>query len=159
MKRFFFLTLLSALLLISCKPKESSKTSEINFKQEGFVSIIKSKGDTLKFEAEFADNSEESAMGLMYRREMKKNQGMFFLLGYEQEQSFWMKNTYIPLDILFIDHNMEIVHIHKNAIPLDETMIPSQKMALYAFEINGGLSDQLGIKEGQRISFNKTIQP
>jgi uncharacterized protein len=106
-----------------------------------------------KFDIEVVQDEMSKARGLMFRKSMEENQGMLFIFDQEKLQSFWMRNTYISLDIIFIDSNKKIVHIAKNTVPLTDTPVPSIKPAIYVFEIKAGLSDKLGLKEGDRINF------
>ena len=93
----------------------------------------------------------------MYRKSMKENQGMLFVFHEEKPRSFWMHNTYIPLDIIYLNKEKEIVSIAKNAAPLSETSRPSEGDAMYVLEINGGLSDKLGLTKGDRMTFESLI--
>lgn len=106
-----------------------------------------------KFSVGFAKTSYEHEIGLMNIKIMPNDKGMLFIFNDAQIQSFWMKNTYIPLDIIFIDENFEIINIAKNTIPLDSSILyTSEKVAKYVLEINGNLSDSLGISKGMKIS-------
>lgn len=89
----------------------------------------------------------------MYRQTMQQNQGMLFVFPDEQIRTFYMKNTFLPLDIIYINANKEIISIVKNARPMDETSLPSEKPAKYVLEINAGLTDAWGIEIGDHISY------
>lgn len=104
-------------------------------------------GDAL-FTVEVADDSGERAQGLMNRTSMPRSAGMLFVFDSPGPRAFWMKNTLIPLDMLFVDRTGRIAHIHENAIPLDETPIPGGDNVFAVLEVNGGLSARFGIKEG-----------
>jgi uncharacterized membrane protein (UPF0127 family) len=104
------------------------------------------------FQVEIADDQAERALGLMYRREMDDDEGMLFDFGSEQPASFWMRNTYISLDMLFIKADGTIESIAERATPLSDESIPSKGSVRYVLEINGGLSDELGIEPGDAIS-------
>lgn len=108
------------------------------------------KGDwgTARFSVEIADTDAERAQGLMNRPSMPRGAGMLFVYPYAQSVSFWMRNTLIPLDMLFIDPDGAVLRIHENAIPLDETGISGGRGVLAVLEINGGLSSDLGINVG-----------
>ncbi|MDO5104728.1 DUF192 domain-containing protein [Capnocytophaga sp.] len=131
------------------------KAPEIEFTKEAEVSIFK--GDNLlkTIDVEFADTPEETALGLMYRKSMQENQGMLFIFSDEEMRSFYMKNTEIPLDIIYLDKDKKVVSIAKNAKPFDETSLPSEAPAMYVLEINGGLSDKWGIEKGDFIEVKK----
>ncbi len=104
-----------------------------------------------EFTVELADDPQERATGLMHRQSMPRYEGMLFIYDRPQPISFWMRNTLIPLDMLFIDPDGRIAHIHENAVPLDETPISGGPGRIAVLEINGGLSRQLGIKVGDEI--------
>jgi uncharacterized protein len=111
-------------------------------------------GDTLKvISIEVADTDAKRAQGLMWRRTMPDTVGMLFVFEEENYQSFWMKNTFIPLDIMYVNSAMEIVSIHYNAIPFSEQSIPSPKPAQYVVEVIAGFARQNGINTGDRISY------
>lgn len=113
--------------------------------------IVTAKGDKRAFDVEIARKPEEQAYGLMNRTSMPKDHGMLFIFNGEAERSFWMKNTLIPLDMLFIRSDGVIHRIHGSAIPNDLTPIFSQGPAVAVLEINGGRAADLGIKAGDRV--------
>ncbi len=128
--------------------------SGITFKKQGSLSFISKEGKVLSnIDVEFADDNFKRMQGLMYRKEMAENQGMLFIFEIEDYQSFWMKNTILPLDIIFVNVNKEIVKIHKNTTPFSEQSYSSGKPALYVVEVNAGYTDKYGIKEGDKISW------
>ena len=145
-----------ALILPRFFSNESNRVQEIeitpqdiDFTRDGEVSIFKN--DSLIQTIEFAKNDEERALGLMYRSSMDEHQGMWFIFPEEAPRSFYMRNTEIPLDIIYLDKDKKVVSIAKNARPYDETSLPSEKPAMYVLEINGGLSDKWGIEKGDRM--------
>ena len=110
----------------------------------------KAKGDII-FDIEIADTMNERATGLMYRKEMPENRGMLFIFNDLDERNFWMKDTFIPLDMIFFDSNYKVVRIVKNARPCESEpceVFSSVRPARYVLEINGGLSSKYGIVEG-----------
>lgn len=108
-------------------------------------------GKLYNFGVELALTPAEQSKGLMYRTVLPENAGMLFYFGANQPRSFWMRNTLIPLDIIFIKLDGTIHHIHENAIPKDETPISSLGSVGAVLEINGGLSRKLGIQPGDKI--------
>lgn len=105
------------------------------------------------FRVQVADTEPTRATGLMFRTEMPVSEGMIFLFEKQQSLTFWMKNTLIPLDMVFFDQNWKIVSIQKNAEPCKADpcgLYPSSGPAKYVLEINGGLSDKLGILQGAK---------
>jgi len=93
-----------------------------------------------RFTVEIADDPQERAVGLMNRPEMPRSSGMLFIYEQPQRVAFWMENTLIPLDMLFLTPDGVVQRIHENAIPLDRTAIPGGDGILAVLEINGGLA-------------------
>lgn len=117
---------------------------------EGAVTLRGSFGQT-SFSVEIADTARERAIGLMHRLSLPAREGMIFFYPAPGPVAFWMRNTLIPLDMLFIAPDGRITKIHKNAVPLDETPIHGGDQVLAVLEINGGLSQKLGIKAGNVV--------
>ncbi|MFK7745415.1 MAG: DUF192 domain-containing protein [Roseobacter sp.] len=118
------------------------------------------KGDwgQARFSIEIADDPDERATGLMHRTEMASAAGMLFVYPRPQTMSFWMRNTLIELDLIFVDQRGVVQHIHHRAQPLDETPILGGKGLTHVLEINGGMSARLGIEVGsvlQHPSFSQ----
>ncbi len=105
----------------------------------------------VRFSVEIADDPQEHAVGLMNRESMAFSAGMLFIYPRPQPISFWMRNTLIPLDMVFIDPQGVVQHIHHRAQPLDETSIFGGDNLLATLEINGGLSERLGITVGSQV--------
>lgn len=130
--------------------------AEPRFTKEAELSVLDSNNVLVsKFDIELAESMAEIQYGMMYRKSMDPKTGMLFLMGQERPQSFYMKNTYVSLDIIYINDAMEIVSIQKNANPLDETSLPSYKPASLVLELKGGLCDELGIQPGFKIKWNR----
>ncbi len=106
---------------------------------------------TARFTVETALTPQDQAMGLMYRESLPRLAGMLFVYEEEAELGFWMRNTLIPLDMIFTDAAGRVVRVHENAVPLDETVIRSGGPALAVLEINGGLSSEFGIGPGDEL--------
>lgn len=104
-----------------------------------------------RFNVEIADTPQERARGLMYRESLPQSAGMLFLYERTQQLSFWMRNTLIELDMLFVDPQGVVRHIHHRAQPLDETPISGGPGLIAVLEINGGLAARLGIDEGSAL--------
>jgi hypothetical protein len=116
------------------------------------LTITSATGDH-KFAVELATSPAQQEQGLMYRRSMAADAGMLFDFGRPQPTTFWMKNTLIPLDMLFVGADGRIVNIHERAVPMSETMIPSQGMVRAVVELNGGTAARLGIRPGDRVIY------
>lgn len=108
------------------------------------------------FSVDIAETPAQQERGLMFRKKMNDFEGMFFIFGGDEVRYFWMRNTLIPLDIIFIDSSFVIVHVHRNAKPLDETLISSRKPARYVLEINAGKADACRIEPGGRVRFTRS---
>ena len=115
-------------------------------------------GPSVVVPVEIADDPAERARGLMGRRDLPPGQGMLFIYEYPQQVSFWMRNTLIPLDMIFIDARGEVRHVHPMARPLDETPIPgaaagdSAPERLMVLEVPGGDVARLGIVPGMVLA-------
>jgi uncharacterized protein len=112
---------------------------------------LRDRDATLRFNVEVADDAAERAQGLMNREQMPRFSGMLFVYEQPQPVAFWMRNTLIPLDILFFDGAGRLQRIHADAVPLDETPIPGGEAIRYVLEINGGQAEELGIDPGAEI--------
>lgn len=138
--------------------KKSKKVVENNslfkFKKEGELTFNSKNGEYISsIEIEFANDDNERATGLMFRTEMAENNGMLFLFPYERMQSFYMRNTFISLDIIYVNSKFEIVTILKNTEPFSETSLVSTKPAQYVVEVIAGYTDKYGISLGDKISW------
>jgi len=100
------------------------------------------------FTVEIADDNAERSQGLMHVESMGTLEGMLFVYDAPRRASFWMRNTLIPLDMIFAGVDGTILGVHENAIPMDETNIDGGPDVMYVLEINGGLAARLGIGEG-----------
>ena len=104
-----------------------------------------------RFTVEVADDVDERSRGLMFRERLAFSAGMLFAYDRPQRVSFWMRNTLIPLDMIFMDAEGRVTRIHENAVPLDETDIPGGDAVQFVLEINGGLATRLGIEVGSEL--------
>ena len=109
----------------------------------------------ITFNVEVAKTKEERRTGLMYRKKLLNNEGMLFIFPREKIIKLWMKNTYIPLDVIFISENKVIVDIKKNMEKLSETIVKSKVKSRYALEFNAGLINKLDIEIGDKVLFNE----
>ena len=121
------------------------------------LEIINDTGNPIHYPVEVAKTNEEQAEGLMYRLELKQNGGMLFLFNNEKKASFWMKNTLIPLDIIFINKNGSINKIYKNTIPKSKKRIISKGEVLAVLEINAGEAIRNNIGYESFIDLEKFI--
>ncbi|MFC1685890.1 DUF192 domain-containing protein [Nanoarchaeota archaeon] len=107
-----------------------------------------------KFEVELAKNFLQQAKGLMFKKKLDENKGMLFVFNKERKRSFWMINTTIPLDLIFIDKDSKIVDIIKNTTPLSINLYSSPNPAKYVLEVNSNTADKIGIKVGDSVIHN-----
>ncbi|OFW98188.1 MAG: hypothetical protein A3D94_19240 [Alphaproteobacteria bacterium RIFCSPHIGHO2_12_FULL_66_14] len=123
--------------------------TDVKFKRSSLV--IETGGRQLTFEVDLATNDAERSHGLMFRKSLGPYEGMLFDFHQEQPVTFWMKNTLIPLDMIFIAADGTIRHIHSNAVPLSTDTIPSKFPVRGVLEINGGNAKLLGLKPGDKV--------
>lgn len=114
------------------------------------LTIVTDEGERT-FQVEIADDPRERARGLMFRRSMGSEEGMLFDFFEEQPASFWMRNTYIPLDMIFIKADGTVDSIAERTTPLSERSVPSKGPVRFVLEINAGLTDELGIEPGDQV--------
>ncbi len=151
---------LSILCFSNCKDRNSdtkSLTKEITFTKEGELKILKAENDSIiaTLDIEIADDDYQTQTGLMYRHSLGQNQAMLFIFPDEQQRYFYMKNTEIPLDILYFNSEKKLVDLNKNARPYDETSLPSEAVSQYVLEVNAGLTDKWNLEKGDKIEFTR----
>lgn len=140
-----FLVILKAFLLCNCA---SAADRTITFYTEGKQTLC-------SFRAELAVTPEEHERGLMYRKSLAPDAAMLFVFQEDDPRFFWMKNTYIPLDMVFINSGLKVTGIYRSAKPLDETTVTSWSPAMYVLEINAGKADKCNIRLGSKVKFKK----
>jgi uncharacterized protein len=138
----FFLSVLSFLALPFAGPAGAQQLQQLE---------IMSKNGKHVFGVEMALTPEEQSKGLMFRRELPERQGMLFDFRREQPTSFWMKNTYVPLDMIFIRADGRILNIAENTVPLSEALVSSSGPVRAVLEVIAGTSKKLGIAPGDRV--------
>ncbi len=119
--------------------------------QEREALVIVSDDARHELAVEMAVTPDEKRTGLMFRREMADDHGMLFVYDGEAVRTMWMRNTILPLDMIFIGEDGEIVSIHEDAIPFDETTISSRVPAMAVLEVNAGIADALDIAVGDSV--------
>lgn len=115
------------------------------------LTIVTQAGQRHAFQVEVARNDADRAQGLMYRRSMPADRGMLFDFGRVEPVAMWMQNTYLSLDMLFIQADGTIARIAANAEPLSTRTIPSGEPVLAVLELNGGTAARLGLRAGDRV--------
>lgn len=126
------------------------------FRHDGQVVFSSQAGSRIaEIEVEIADRDEARTQGLMGRTVLREHRGMLFLFNESEPRSFWMANTPLPLDILFVGDDFRIVKIHHNTRPFSEQSLESGAPARYVVEVNGGYCARHGISEGDRIEWRR----
>ncbi len=159
-KNAFLSLLLAGSLATGCKdkpePAQQSISEPIGFTKEAEAYLVKTTGDTIQhLQLEIADDDYQRETGLMYREAMDEDQGMLFIFENEEPRGFYMKNTKIPLDLIFLNSEEKIVSIAKNAQPGNLETIPSQVPAQYVLEVNAGLAHQWNLTVGDSLILNR----
>jgi uncharacterized membrane protein (UPF0127 family) len=129
----------------------SSVAADMSFGKDT-IRLVTSGGRGHDLTVELAIEPEQREQGLMYRRQMAEDHGMLFDFGETRRVMMWMRNTYLPLDMLFIAADGTVRTIHENAIPLSEAIIDSEEPVAFVLELNAGTVKRLGIKPGDRIT-------
>lgn len=157
-KRMGYLLLLLLLpmaggIIYSTIPKKPKVGPQ--FIKEGELQFLAAEKDSVirAIDIEIADTPDTRTQGLMWRRSMEDKQGMLFIMEENELQSFWMLNTYISLDIIYVNENKEIVSIQANTIPQSIQAVPSGEAAKYVVEVNAGFCEQVGLQVGDRIQW------
>jgi uncharacterized membrane protein (UPF0127 family) len=115
------------------------------------VTIETAAGAKHRFDVELATSPQQISQGLMFRRQMAADAGMLFLFERPDPAVFWMKNTFIPLDMIFIGTDGRILNIAERTIPQTETPVPASGPTRAVLEVNGGTAARLGLKPGDRV--------
>lgn len=150
------LLLFSTVLFCACKEeKKVIKPVEVTFTKEGELTLFKGTNDSIitKLDIEIANTDSEIQTGLMYRESMKPNQGMLFVFPGLRERSFYMRNTRISLDLIFIDNNKTIVSFQENAVPFNENSLPSNAPAQFVLEVNAGFAEKWLLEVGDKMDY------
>lgn len=163
MKRYLPLALaITVTILISACSQSSKKSNTMNtgedrsasLNYERPVTFISAEGDTIStIKAAIADDDQERSQGLMDVRNLPSNKGMLFIFKENKPRGFWMANTPLPLDIIFVNADKQIVRIHHNAQPFSEKSLTSDKPAQYVIETNAGYTISHDIQEGMSVAF------
>ena len=133
---------------------DTNKQTTNNFNISNIIGLNTSKLDSV----EIASTPEEIERGLMYRKSLCQTCGMLFSFPDSQKRSFWMKNTPIPLDIIFIDENYKVLNIAKNTTPYSTESLFSEGKVRYVLEVNAGWSAKNNLKKGDLIEVEKYLR-
>jgi uncharacterized membrane protein (UPF0127 family) len=136
--------------------KGNNSEEEYMFKKNGELTFIDTSGSVTKIDIQIAYTEFDRELGLMFRKSMNENQGMLFIFPDIGIRSFWMRNTLIPLDMIFVDSSKTILNIAKNTTPYSDASYTSSGPAKYVVEVNGGYTDRHKITPGDRINWIQT---
>jgi uncharacterized membrane protein (UPF0127 family) len=147
---------LGVVLLLTRNRADTDMPFAPTFKKQGELTFINREDKSIvTIDIEIADDESKREVGMMGRRTMEERQGMLFIFEQEEMASFWMKNTIVPLDMLFINKLGEIVTVCKNTTPFSEQSYSATAPALFVLEVNAGFADRFGIKVGDRINWKR----
>jgi len=142
----------TALLLACCTVLAAATTGTLaRAAGQDTIEIVTRTG-VHAFSVELATNTAERALGLMFRKELPEGHGMLFDFQTDQQVQFWMHNTYIPLDMIFIAADGRIAHVAENAKPMSDDLIPSVRPVRAVLEVIAGTARKFGIAAGDRVT-------
>lgn len=155
--------LLALLLCFFGCPREGGKSGGVEPDPQGphmvKASFVSPDGRISHFILEVAATPEQRARGLMFRKTLAPDRGMVFVFPFEEIQTFYMKNTYIPLDMIFIDATYTVVGVIENAEPLSTKLLSVEKPSKFVVELNATTAAKHGIVIGSRVSFEPPLRP
>jgi uncharacterized protein len=162
---FFSLAVLSVIYFGGCKDEmptasqqqaETEKIAGTTFEHEGNLTFLKGDSTATVIEIEIAETEGAITQGLMHRESMDFNRGMLFIFPDNEVRSFWMKNTIIPLDIIYVASDFSIVAVKDHTTPYSMASVPSDgKPAQYVVEVNAGFAAKYGLTVGDKMSFTR----
>jgi hypothetical protein len=135
--------------------KGNNTEEEYMFKKNGELTFVDTSGSLVKIDIQIARTEFDRELGLMFRKSMNENQGMLFIFPDTKIRSFWMRNTVIPLDMIFVDSSKTILNIAKNTTPYSDVSYTSSGPTSYVVEVNGGFTDRHKITAGEKISWTE----
>jgi uncharacterized membrane protein (UPF0127 family) len=147
--------LVCSALLVCCASAQAPTTAkqDVSTAQKPRVFVGGKDGSTVQITVEVVDTPESRAVGLMNRNQLAEDAGMLFLFPRESVQTFWMKNTLIPLDMVFIRADMSVAGVVENAVPMTETPRSVNEPSQFVLEVVGGYCQKHGIAAGSRVRF------
>ena len=140
-------------IFTNLRKSPTNNDEEYMFRKDGELTFLESSGAALtKIDIQISQTEYDRELGLMFRKSMAENQGMLFIFPDVQVRSFWMRNTVIPLDMIFIDSIKTILNIAKNTTPYSDNSYTSTGPAKYVLEVNGGFADRHQIRQGEKVN-------
>lgn len=147
---------LAGILFLPDRKNPQDEMPRLTFEKQGYATI-KAPDGTVKaeFDLEIADTEETQKTGLMYRESMADNQGMLFTYKEADKMNFWMKNTYLPLDIIFFLPDSTIYKVYADNKPFTEAGVAPAENCLFALEINAGLGKKFSLQPGDKLDWKR----
>ena len=136
----------------------AEETINIPFRKDGTLTLSRDGQTYRTLDIEIADTDSTRTRGMMQRESLPKDSGMLFIFEREEEQGFWMANTPLALDLIFVRADGRILSVAKYIQPMRTETVPSNGRAMYVLEVEAGYSDSIGIIEGDVMSFERTAQ-
>ncbi len=144
-------------LILSNFLKKNTEDSEYLFRKDGTLTFVDSLNNVkAKIDIQIAASDFDRELGLMYRKQMDENHGMLFIFNKEDIQNFWMRNTFIPLDMIYVNSKKEIVTIQHADQTLSDQTYSSSAPAQYVIEVNLNFTNKFNVKVGDKINWVKT---
>lgn len=154
MKRFSYILIILGLWACKSDKKQNIVPISIEFEKEGELLFLNEKDTLVAVDIELAETDYEQQTGLMHRNDMKMTQAMLFIYQDERPRpNFYMKNTKMALDLIYISADKTIVEINRNAQAYDETPIPAQQPAQYVLEVKAGFVEQYNISDSLTMDY------
>jgi len=145
--------------VIAERKAKSGQNVDSGFREDASLTFTDAEGETVaRVNVEIAESEQARTQGLMGRQRMAEGQGMLFIFPNEEYRSFWMANTPLSLDIIFVNKAGSVVTIQRNTVPYSEESIPSTAPATYVVEVNAGFCDRHGVREGHTVRWIRTGQ-
>ena len=141
--------------LFSCEKTARNKESEATEKLASLVFYDSLDMKNIEIITEIVQDDYHRARGLMFRENLPENQGMLFIFDDEAPRYFWMKNTTISLDIIYLNAGSRIIKIHKNTLPLSESLYPSEEPSMYVVEVRADFTERYQINVGDSVSWQE----
>ena len=151
MRNLLAVALLLTTLASACPKPETKKIVTAG---PARVALRTEAGSEAVVEVELARTAEQHRQGLMYRKELGENKGMLFIMPYAENQRFWMKNTFIPLDMIFIGDDLKAVGVVENATPESTSIYEVGRPSRYVLEVNAGFCARNKVKAGDGVKFS-----
>lgn len=151
------LPFLVLLLFLGCADETEQPDGNTEFQKEGTLAFVQPNGDTLTtIDIEIADTQRERQRGLMRRRSLGYDRGMLFIFDSVDEQGMWMKNTPLPLDIVFVAADSQVINIERRTTPFSETTIEPAAPNKFTVEVRAGFANRFGLTDSTRIQWTRT---